>query len=504
MSNSTTSISEVTALAKELSWYLHADAVEVVLSNMSTIEQKYNAQYGARLRHYQLPLGQLRLLELTLYLPAGSSSEDIDAARMVTLKAALAWHKSYLAQHTSENSVSHEVLAFDIQFIDSSRKSKAELNIPQQQPIESLKRLTHAFGARYFMEDLVVDMTDSVQQLQVFSWHDWQTVLEALQTPCELWRFLNYHLEQLQSSANNHVASFTSETELVEDFLKSSSLFTAAITVDNALIKSSIQTEPSSALVAMSLAAKNQSKTAQMYYQHMAQAASLWSQLSSQMIEAYRDNLLKINQNLQEADNDGLSDTDLAYWQQQLLDESLFSRHELVRTLYRHPKQGHDLQKDGYVVHQHSYESLGRHYVLIFYGQDVDGQNSKKVIQPNLAKIAQDVATRLPIVELHHVIVLGIEFITENDDTFIDIDLWIQPVNQMTQRERQLTKQIQQLKQQQAAQQTMNKPSTRAENSADLETQTGTANKVSRDSTQPAALPQVNLTLSIPARKNKP
>lgn len=504
MSNSTTAISEVTALAKELSWYLHADAVEIVLSNMSTIEQKYNAQYGARLHHYQLPLGQLRLLELTLYLPAGSSSEDIDAARMVTLKAALAWHKSYLAQHKSENSVSREVLAFDIQFIDSSRKnSKAELNIPHQQPIQSLKRLTHAFGARYFMEDLVVDMTDSVQQLQVFSWHDWQTVLEALQTPCELWRFLNYHLEQLQSSASNHVASFASETELVEDFLKSSSLFTAAITVDNALIKSSIQTEPSSALVAMSLAAKNQSKTAQMYHQHMAQAASLWSQLSSQMIETYRDNLLKNNQNVQGAENDGPSETDLSYWQQQLLDESLFSRHELVRTLYRHPKQGHDLQKDGYVVHQHSYESLGRHYVLIFYGQDIDGQNSKNVIQPNLAKIAQDVATRLPIVELHHVIVLGIEFITENEDTFIDIDLWIQPVNQMTQRERQLTKQIQQLKQQQAVQQTMNKPSTGAENSTDSETQTETANKVSRDSTQPNALPQVNLTLSIPARKNK-
>src|SRR5699024_204499 len=97
----------------------------------------------------------------------------------------------------------------------------------------------------------------------------------------------------------------------------------------------------------------------------------------------------------------------LAYWQQQILDESLFSRHELIGTLYKHPKQQQQLREQGYVVHHHSYESLGRHYMLIFYGQDVKGQHSKQTIQPNLAKIALDVATRLPIAELHHVIVLG-------------------------------------------------------------------------------------------------
>jgi hypothetical protein len=86
--------------------------------------------------------------------------------------------------------------------------------------------------------------------------------------------------------------------------------------------------------------------------------------------------------------------------------------------------------------------------VLIFYGQDAEGQHSKKAIQPNLAKIALDVATRLPIAELHHVIVLGIDFIIEAEDSFMDIDLWIQPVDAMSQRERQLSKQLQRLQQQ--------------------------------------------------------
>ncbi|GAF57267.1 hypothetical protein JCM18901_3049 [Psychrobacter sp. JCM 18901] len=73
------------------------------------------------------------------------------------------------------------------------------------------------------------------------------------------------------------------------------------------------------------------------------------------------------------ANNDDQTGIPLAHWQQQLLDESLFSRHELIRTLYRHPKQSAALQKDGYVVHQHSYESLGRHYVLVFLWSGVKG-----------------------------------------------------------------------------------------------------------------------------------
>lgn len=101
----------------------------------------------------------------------------------------------------------------------------------------------------------------------------------------------------------------------------------------------------------------------------------------------------------------------------------------------------------GCVVHQHSYESLGRHYVLIFYGQDADAAQNRATVQPNLAKIAQDVATRLPLAELHHVIVMGIDFIIDNEETFIDIDLWVQPVLAMTQKERQLAKQLQTLKQ---------------------------------------------------------
>lgn len=471
MSDSSITLSDNDCLVNELTCYLQKDAVDIALTNMQHLEHKYDAYYRAQQYHYQLPLGNLSLLELILYLPAKSSLVDIEAARVAVVKAALIWHKTYLTQHKNNANMSHNILVFDIQLTDKVEEiNKTKINNQQRQ---SLKRLTHGFGVRYFMEDLVVDMSDSMQQLQVFSWHDWQAILASLQAPCELWRFLHYRLGQLQYSASNHVASFESEADLVTQFLHRPTLFTDAIAIDNALIKYEVQDEPNPALVAMTLAYKNKSTTAHMYHQHMAQAAALWSQLSTQMIEMLDEEVLD------NADKETLG-IKRCYWQQQLLDESLFSRHELVRTLYRHPKQAHGLQKEGYVVHQHSYESLGRHYVLIFYGQDVESQHSKQAIQPNLAKIAQDVASRLPIAELHHVIVLGIDFIDESNDTFIDIDLWIQPVDPMTQRERQLTKQLQRLNQQHKKQTTNNLSASKSESM------------------------RMQLNLNIPARKTKP
>ncbi|MGP5546979.1 hypothetical protein [Psychrobacter alimentarius] len=435
MSYSTTVISDQYDIAKELTCYLQSTAIEISLVNMHTIERQYGAHYTAQQYLYQLLSGKLSVLRVTLSLPFDSSRTKIEAARLATLKAATVWQKR---QNKQSETTNHAVLVLDIHLTDEGRENTHAASDDKKYKNQRVK---HHFGARYFMEQLVLDTDDSVQRLQVFSWQDWHSTLEALQTPCELWRFLDYHLEQLESAINGQVSSFETETVLVTQFLNRPALFAPAIVLDNALIKYNIQDAPNPALASMTLAYKNKSITAQMYHQHLQQAAHLWSQLSAQMVETSGEKHL-------DNEDKAVLATGFIYWQQQLLDESLFSRHELVRTLYKHPKQDPQLQQTGYVVHQHSYESLGRHYVLIFYGQEAEGRNGKKTIQPNLSKIAQDVATRLPIAELHHVIVLGIDFIKEAEDTFMDIDLWIQPVNAMTQRERHLTKQLQHLKKQ--------------------------------------------------------
>ena len=427
MSNLTTVISDEGYLGDELACYLQSEVLEIELPTIQALVTSYNGQYKAQKYDYQLPLGQLQLLNLSIYLPEDIGAGYIENVRKTAIESISAWRNGYLTRYKDKIDATTYVVVFDIQF----------RNIYQN----TSKRVKNNLTGNEFRDGLSSEINASEPPLQVFGWHDWQLILRALHTPCELWRFLQYRLGQWQHTDNSRIDSLKSEEAMIADFLNDPAVFAQAIAIDNALIKYKMQDKPNSALIAMALAQKSQSTTSQMYQQRMAQAAVLWSQMISQMLKRYSDNGQKKNKQ-------DFSAINLAYWQQQILDESLFSRHELIGTLYKHPKQQQQLREQGYVVHHHSYESLGRHYMLIFYGQDVKGQHSKQTIQPNLAKIALDVATRLPIAELHHVIVLGIDFIEEANDTFIDIDLWIQPVAPMSQRERQLTKKIQQLQQQ--------------------------------------------------------
>ena len=427
MSNLTTVISDEGYLGDELACYLQSEVLEIELPTIQALVTSYNGQYKAQKYDYQLPLGQLQLLNLSIYLPEDIGAGHIENVRKTAIESIAAWRNGYLTRYKDKIEATTYAAVFDIQF----------RNIYQN----TSKRVKNNLISNAFIDSLSSEIHASELPLQLFGWHDWQLILRALHTPCELWRFLQYRLGQWQHTDNSRIDSLKSEGAVIADFLNNPAVFAQAIAIDNALIKYKMQDKPNSALIAMALAQKSQSTTSQMYQQRMAQAAVLWSQMISQMLKRYSDNGQKKNKQ-------DFSAINLAYWQQQILDESLFSRHELIGTLYKHPKQQQQLREQGYVVHHHSYESLGRHYMLIFYGQDVKGQHSKQTIQPNLAKIALDVATRLPIAELHHVIVLGIDFIDEANETFIDIDLWIQPVAAMSQRERQLTKQIQQLQQQ--------------------------------------------------------
>lgn len=448
MPDSSITSPDLTATNNELSYYLQVDAPEIDLPAPLVLDILHTSQQC----FYILPLGKLQLLELTIYLSAAATSEDIEAARVSALKSALAWQKRGLQSHKESGFDTAEVLVLDIQLIDetlaivcgSEEKGDAEKAYDQKSAALQMTSMPHSFGAGYFMEELVLDINDDTQVLQVFSWQDWQMLVATAQTPSDIWRFLRYHLTEIRQSSITGMSRFDTEDELIKRFMGSADLLSQAITVDNALIKYGIQDEPNSALVTMSLAQERKNATTQMYHEHRLQAAKLWSQLIIQMVD------LAATKPMQEE----VSKTARlrSQWQQQLLDESLFSRHELVRTLYMYPKQSHAMRESGYVVHQHSYESLGRHYVLIFYGKTADGQQSKAAIQPNLQKVAQDVATRLPLAELHHVIVLGIEFVSDAADTYMDIDLWIQPVSPMSQKERQLTKQLQRMRQQQSRQ----------------------------------------------------
>ncbi len=470
--------SDISKKVDELACYEQTDAEDSAVLAMTNLEDNCHLRQSC----YRLPSGTLRLLNSTLHLPAAASKSTIEGARQAVIKSALTWQKRCV-QKDEQDEQSYCVLIIDIRLDDALVNTfRADKKSSQQ--------LSHSFGASYFMEELVLDISETSGVLQVFSWQDWQAALATLKTSCDLWRFLSYHIEQLQESITRGIATFDSEKNLLQQFRNSANLFAQAISIDNAVINYAIQDKPSAALITMSLAQKQGNVTAQMYQQHMQQAAMLWSQLSTQMIDLTYEKLEGSNNaeanSLKAGNSEQVAAMPVKQWQQQLLDESLFSRHELVRTIYKHPKQSPMMIEQGYVVHQHSYESLGRHYVLIFYGQGAKASQSRHKIQPNLATIAQDVATRLPLEELHHVIVMGIDFIGDDEGTFIDMDLWIQPIVAMTAKERQLTKQLQRLSQQHKPEQTIEKKS-----------------QVESKFAPNLKLPSLNLSLTVPANTLK-
>lgn len=183
-----------------------------------------------------------------------------------------------MSQDKDNKASCYYALILDIQFSDIATDSNSvdsnvyQSNIHQNNIHQNnlSQRLIPHFSARYFEENLLLDVNDSTQPLQVFGWQDWYSILATVQTPCELWRFLGYHLNQLklkplEYSATSDVSSFDSEQALLTRFMNSDALFTPAIEVDNALIKYGMQDKPNSAIVTMKLAQKNNNATAQMY-----------------------------------------------------------------------------------------------------------------------------------------------------------------------------------------------------------------------------------------------
>ncbi|WP_299331660.1 hypothetical protein [uncultured Psychrobacter sp.] len=414
---------------------------------------------------YQLPLGQLRVLRVTAATSVSDTKTTISATRSAAIKFGLRWKKALLKQDEAQQIASAYVLIVEIK---PTVHSDTSIDYQHHSHNHNASAMSMSFATKEVIEQLSADAKASGVVLQVFGRQDWLQILATLQTPNELWRLLDYHKAALQKAFVNAELSFASEQTLLSQFMASPAIYTQALTIDNALIKYGIQDEPNSRLVAMSLAQRNKAATTKRFYEQMRQASILWYQLSAQML------------------SESSSAEQLPFWQRQLLAESLFSRYELIRTLYQHPSRSMEQQQTGYVVHQHSYENLGQHYVLIFYGQQSGGKQSREALAPNLATIAKDVSTRLPIAELHHVIVLGIEFIVEAADTFIDIDLFIQPVTAMSEKERQLTRQLQRLHNQQQR------------------TQKGDATDDKSDvdkSKKP--LPTMHLSLNIPASKKQ-
>lgn len=414
-----------------------------------------NKQMSTETLQYDLPNGRLSLYRKTVSIKVSDTikKQDIFLAcnRVIKQTMQQQMRQALMGLSNSKYEVGHSVLVIDVKVTKGDQS----------------KRLAPEFGAKYFKEHFAVEMSDKEHILHVFSQVLWLDMLATLQTPCELWRFLQYHQICLQQAICTDNLVFSSEKELLADFMASHDLFKKAISVDNALINYKLKTEPNPILVAMASTQQPNSATARMSYEHMSQASKLWTQLCLQMnLQLPKPSTYPIHQMSSAKaktasekavleENKERQRQNSLIWIRELLDESLFSRYELVKELYLYPKQPEEMKQSGYVVHQHSYESLGRHYVMIFYGNETNSTNSRLSIQPRLQEIAKDIAKRITIAELHHVVILGVEFLESEEETLMDLDVFIQTIDSMTEKERYLAEQLNTLRVQQSESQSV-------------------------------------------------
>ncbi|MBR5494724.1 MAG: hypothetical protein IKV71_03680, partial [Psychrobacter sp.] len=123
MSNSTTAIADNPHLGNELACYVQTDKLEMILPAIQALEATHKIQYQAQKLAYHLPLGELQLSELVVYLPEGMLAADIESVRKTAIKSVLAWHKGYLSGQKAYVAHAIEVLVFDIQFKNDIEES---------------------------------------------------------------------------------------------------------------------------------------------------------------------------------------------------------------------------------------------------------------------------------------------------------------------------------------------------------------------------------------------
>ena len=110
-SDSTMVMSDGSYLMNEMACYLRADILKIILPDMPVIESNYQAQYS----QYQLPLGELNLVELVIYLPTDMLPADIEALGRTAFNAVNIWRKTHISRSIDSQLRNIDVLVLDIQ-----------------------------------------------------------------------------------------------------------------------------------------------------------------------------------------------------------------------------------------------------------------------------------------------------------------------------------------------------------------------------------------------------
>lgn len=221
-------------------------------------------------------------------------------------------------------------------------------NSHQSKPAEAVSyAVGYEYGSQFFAEDCVLDLDDEESVLQVFSYQNFTEILKQLVTPSDLTAFLDFHRGKLTG-----FEAFQDESTLLVQFLQSPDFHQRAIKVQEQLVSHDLiaQIEPR----LLKAAESEQAEFAKALMAEIQKNTRMWYQLFNSLVRERYD-----------------AGTPLPKEQVDILvDESMYTYACLVEKILAHRTIDQDSRWNGYVRHEHSYNVFGRHYLLVFYGQD--------------------------------------------------------------------------------------------------------------------------------------
>lgn len=248
----------------------------------------------------------------------------------------------------------------------------------------------HQFGSQFFADQSGLENANHCQIVQLFSLANFVTLLERVATPSDLLAFLKFHRSMVLSKQ-----PFDDEKSLLTHFLLSPLFYQRALTVQKQLIDIGLLDQLEPRLINASEAnTSDTGESSQQLIEHLTKHTAMWHKLVNGLSKRrYRSGeTLPVEQ------------------VRMLIGESMYTRTCIMEEVMSYTQASAVERAQGFVRHQHSYNTFGRHYMLVFYGQDVHSEFSAEAVRYYHQELLTELNQALQSPVMDDLFLLGFDF----------------------------------------------------------------------------------------------
>ena len=276
----------------------------------------------------------------------------------------------------------------------------------QNKPVEDISyAIGYEYGSQFFAEDCVLDLDHEESVLQIFSYQNFTAVLEQLVTPSDLTAFLEFHRSKLTG-----FEAFEDESALLTQFLQSPDFHRRAIEVQQQLVSHDLITQIEPRL--LKAAEPEQTEFAAALMTEIQKNTGMWYKLFNNLIKECYDAGRPLPK----------EQVDI------LVDESMYTYTCLVEKILAHRTIDKESRWTGYVRHEHSYNIFGRHYLMVFYGQDENSSLSADKVRAGHQDLLFELNAQMQQPVMQNLFLIGVDVRPCEDsvNTEVHLDVFYQ------------------------------------------------------------------------------